>query len=424
MQNRFLLALAQQGVDPGTGTVLVAASGGMDSMVLASLLQQNGYSLAVAHCNYQLRGADSDADEELVRNWCEDRSVPFHSKRVNAKELAEQSGQSVQMIARNERYQFFSELMESYDYQVTAVAHHANDQVESLLINILRGTGIRGFRGMPASRDGVIRPLLGFTKDEIQNYAVQHNVSFREDVSNQETYYLRNWVRLKLLPMLQARDNNAFRTLVDFCNRVEVALPNYEAWVQKKMHLVKTENGISIEQLKKSKAPFTILKEILEPLGFNTDMVFEVLDILESDSGATVSSASHQVLKDRDELIISSLDGKIRKPKLKFESLSRGSLESLKVHSSIALLDAEKIDIEELELRKWQQGDKFKPLGMKGWKLLSDFFIDEKVSLLEKQQVWLLTHQNEIVWVIGHRIDDRFKVTDNTQKVLKVTLQG
>jgi tRNA(Ile)-lysidine synthase len=277
---------------------------------------------------------------------------------------------------------------------------------------------------MPASRDGVIRPLLGFTKDEIQNYAVQHNVSFREDVSNQETYYLRNWVRLKLLPMLQARDNNAFRTLVDFCNRVEVALPNYEAWVQKKMHLVKTENGISIEQLKKSKAPFTILKEILEPLGFNTDMVFEVLDILESDSGATVSSASHQVLKDRDELIISSLDGKIRKPKLKFESLSRGSLESLKVHSSIALLDAEKIDIEELELRKWQQGDKFKPLGMKGWKLLSDFFIDEKVSLLEKQQVWLLTHQNEIVWVIGHRIDDRFKVTDNTQKVLKVTLQG
>jgi len=403
--------------------ILVAVSGGVDSMVLASMLYEEGFPIGIAHCNYQLRGADSDADEALVRNWCAEHSIPFHLTRVETQKLAEQSNSSIQMVAREERYLFFEELMTDYGYVVTALAHHANDRVESLIMNVLRGTGFRGFQGMPPKRDNYIRPLLGFTKDEIRTFANENNVPFREDASNSKTDYQRNWIRLRVLPMLQVSDTNAFDKLLQLCARVESELLNYEKWIQERHEEMLTEHGVSIEKLQQSKAPFTILKELLEPKGFTSNHIFEVMEILHSEPGSEIFSDTHRVVKDRDELLISELNLKENQPILRFETLNRSDVKSLKTEPNVAFLDADKINQSELKTRKWQRGDKFKPLGMKGWKLLSDFFIDQKLSVPEKEQTWLLTFHNQIVWVIGMRIDDRFKITDSTQKVLKISAE-
>lgn len=423
MQSRFLESNINLGFPEKGKSILVAVSGGVDSMVLASLYCDAGYKIGVVHCNYQLRGEDSEADEALVKDWCLDRNIPFHLKRVDTESLASQSNSSIQMIAREERYAFFEELMEEYNYESVALAHHADDRVESLLLNVLRGTGFRGFQGMPSKREKYIRPLLGFRKNEIREYAQKHHVPYREDASNQEAYYKRNWVRLKLLPMLQAHDSEAFQKLLIFCERAESELPNYQKWIDRESSRIKTQDRISVEELSHSKASFTVLREILEPMGFNSDLVFEALDLVESSSGKEVRSESHRIVKHRNDLIISPLESLDSAPKLSYQTISRDELKSLKTESNVALLDAEMLDESELKLRKWGQGDRFKPLGMNQWKLLSDFFIDQKLSIPEKEKVWLLRHRDEIVWVIGHRIDNRFKISDNTQKVLKVTCQ-
>jgi tRNA(Ile)-lysidine synthase len=403
-------------------TILVAVSGGADSMVLASLLSESGYTIAVAHCDHQLRGAESDADEALVKNWCSERKVPYHLKKVDAKKLAQESDASIQMVARNERYKFFQELIVKHGCSAVALAHHANDRVESLLLNVLRGTGIRGFQGMPYKRGNIIRPLLDFRKDEILDFARYRKVPYREDASNADWYYKRNWVRLKVLPLLEAYDANIFSKLLAFCQRAEKELPNYEKWVKNEVEKLRNDERVSTKQLTESKTPFTVLKEMLKPLGFNTDLVYEVMDIVSSDSGAEVISASHRVVKDREHLIISSLSETSQKPNLVFQTINRNELKTLKTDVSVALVDADGLDEKHLKLRKWHQGDKFKPLGMDRWKLLSDYFIDEKFSIPKKENTWLLTINDEVVWVVGHRLDDRFKVKPNTQKVLKVSL--
>lgn len=434
MQNRFIESMQKLGFPRDAKTILVAVSGGVDSMVLASLLRESGYAVVVAHCNYQLRGVDSDADEMLVRNWCAQHNIPVHVKQVNTKRLAETSNSSVQMVAREERYSFFEELMHEHAYAATALAHHANDRVESLLMNVLRGTGFRGLQGMPSKRENYVRPLLGFTKDEIRDYAMLNEIAYQEDASNAKTDYQRNWVRLRVLPMLQASDANAFNELLQLCEWAESELPNYENWIHGRLKEIRTDNGVSIEKLQRSNAPFTVLKELLKPKGFSSNHVFELVEILDSVSGAEVSSDTHRAIKDRDELLISELNQNEIPPKLQFEIFERSQIQTLKTESNVVLIDGDRLETSDpthntnstipqfpnFRLRRWQQGDKFKPLGMKGWKLLSDFFIDQKLSVPEKEKTWLLIHQNEIVWVIDHRLDDRFKITGSTQKVLKV----
>jgi tRNA(Ile)-lysidine synthase len=438
MQNKFFHAMEFSGISKTDKPILVAVSGGMDSMVLATLFHENGYQIGVAHCNYQLRGLESDGDKELVRNWCTEHEIPYHLKNVETQKLANETNRSVQMIARDERYAFFDALRKEYGYAFTALAHHANDRVESLLINILRGTGFRGLQGMPSKREGIIRPLIGFTKKELRDYAEETSVPFRNDASNLETYYQRNWVRLRLIPMLQHVDAKVFDQLLKLCERAEAEIPNYEECVTENLEDWKLEKNIlSIHKIQQSKSPFTILKEFLRTKGFSSDQIFEVLAILDSVSVSQVCSGTHRVTKDRDCLIVSEIEVSEIKPNLSYELIPRSELKTLKTAINTALIDANTVGSHgasvtntsmstdsqkpDLQLRKWQKGDRFRPLGMKGWKKLSDFFIDEKLSILEKEQVWLMTYQDEIAWIVGKRLDDRFKVSESTQKVLKVT---
>jgi tRNA(Ile)-lysidine synthase len=411
------------GYSGSNNRILVTVSGGADSMVLASLMHENGFQIAVAHCNYQLRGADSDADEKLVKDWCSERQISFHSKRVQTQKLVDETNESIQMVARKVRYAFFDELMKEYDYATTALAHNLDDRIESLLINVLRGTGFRGLQGMPSQRKEIIRPLSGISKDEIRTYAEKNGIPFREDASNAETYYLRNWVRLRLLPMLHQIDSDSFSKLQKLTERTEKEISNYDNWIGEKLSEATSENGLFVESIQNSEVPFTLLKEFLKPKGFSSDQVFEVLDILNSESGKEVVSETHRVVKSRNQLIVSEIELSVNKPDLHFEVIERSDLKSLRQPQNVALVDSNLVNLNEdkLVLRKWKKGDRFQPLGMKGWKKLSDFFIDEKLSIIEKEQLWLLTYQNEIVWVVGHRIDNRFKVTGETEKVLKIT---
>lgn len=423
MENKFVRHIKQKHLFEKRDRILVAVSGGVDSMVLSFLLLGAGYDIAIAHCNYQLRGEDSETDEKLVRMWASQSGIPFHSKRIDTEKLVEESNGSVQMVAREERYRFFSGLMQKHGYAATALAHHADDRIESLLINVLRGTGIRGLVGMRVKRDRYVRPLLFSTKVEIRQYAEQHGIPFREDASNAEIGHKRNWVRLRLLPMLRKTDPKIDGKLLSFSERVENELPDYMGWVEEEKTELLSKDGISIPKLRSSKYPFTILKEIMGPKGFSSDQVFQLLGMLDGESGSEVGNDHYRIVKDREHLIVSERDHDVEKPKLTFELLPRSEIDSLKTKAHIALFDADKIRPENLKLRHWKDGDRFRPLGMQGWKKLSDFFIDEKISVLEKEQIWLLLYNGEIVWIIGKRPDERFKVTGSTERVLKVCIE-
>jgi len=406
-------------------TVLVAVSGGVDSMVLLHLLHGIGIRVAVAHCNFGLRSADSDADEQLVRDYCQQRSIPFHPKRFDTKAVAERSNSSVQMVARELRYGFFKELMGTHGYRFTALAHHADDRIESLVLNVLRGTGLRGLQGMPAVRGPFIRPLLSSRKMELEEFASQHDVPYREDASNVEAKYRRNRVRLHLLPMLQLLRPDAEDRLLHFAERVEKSIPDFERWADiQKEHLTSIHNDalhIDREKLNAHPYPFTILKEIIGPLGFSTQQVFELLREKDAQSGV-MDSDSHRLFTEKDALVIFGNDVFEIAPRFSVERMRMEDVRSLNTPSDTIIIDAGLVNLRRFHVRKWAEGDRFRPFGMKGIKKLSDYFIDSKFTASQKATTWLLVNGEDIVWVMGHRMDDRFKVTDGTVEVVMVVL--
>jgi tRNA(Ile)-lysidine synthase len=414
---------SQKGLFSSKHKLLVAISGGVDSMVLTNLLLNAGYEVALAHCNYQLRGKESDYDQKLIEEFAQNNGLKLYAKLVDTASIVEESNVSIQMVAREERYKFFEELMNDHGYDLTLLAHNADDRIESLLINVLRGTGIRGLQGMPVKRERYVRPLMFACKSDVRNYAVKNQIDFREDASNSEVYYQRNWVRLRVLPLLREIDCNIDTKLLGLAQRVEAELPSYHDFISEKKLSINgnSENSLSVSKLQDSKSLFTLLREILAPHGFSSDQVFEVIDLLESNSGSIVETDQARVLKDREELLIQPKSESVKMPLLRFEEVNRNELSSFGVEQNQTLIDSELVNKDEFKLRHWKNGDRFKPLGMNGWKKLSDFFIDQKLSIIEKEKVWLLTQNDTIVWIIGMRLDQRFRVSESTQKVLKVT---
>lgn len=418
--------------------VLLAVSGGVDSVVMCELFYRAGFTFSVAHCNFGLRGSESDMDEEFVRELATHYGVPFFVKRFDTSTIAREENISIQVAARRLRYQWFEELRANKGYASIATAHHRNDEVETFFINLVRGTGIAGLRGIPVRNGNVIRPLLFALREDIEAFAAENGLKWREDSSNRLTKYLRNKIRQNIIPALKEINPHIEDVLSADMRRIREAFQVMASQVEEKrkeiMSVKEDHVVISISKLEKLQPLHTYLYEFLRPYDFSEAVVHEIAAALKAEPGKQFYSPNYRLVKDRSELIITPIpkeelnsylvwdDREYDQPfLLKLTTVPAGQMITFKAPPFVAYLDKAKLKFP-LTLRKWQQGDHFVPLGMKHKKKLSDLLIDRKLSLVQKENVWVLLSANDIVWVVGIRPDDRFRVTPGTKEVLKCEL--
>lgn len=420
--------------------ILVAVSGGIDSVVLLHLLIKMEVNCGIAHCNFHLRGEESDGDFEFVKNLAKQYNLPFYFKDFDTKAYAEKNKLSIEMAARELRYEWFNQILELENYQYIAVGHHADDVAETVLINLVRGTGIHGLTGIKSKLGKIIRPLLPFTRKELEEFAEKEGLNYREDSTNRETDFVRNKIRHQVIPVLEQINPAIRKTMSENIQRFKEVEQIYNDVIEEnRLHLVfQRENQllISIARLQELSSPSSYLFEILSPYGFHHRDVKMISKSLGTISGKRFYSSTHQILRDRKYLILSELgendskeylleekSGMIEFP-IEMEAVFIDRTPSFKftTNPEIACLDASKLKFP-LKLRKWQIGDSFRPIGMKGNKKISDFFIDQKFSLQDKENTWLLLSGDRIAWVVGHRLDDRFKITSTTTKIFKLELK-
>ena len=414
--------------------LLLAVSGGIDSMVLLDLLNKLRFNICVVHCNFQLRGTESDGDEMLVKEICQDSYIPYFIEKFDTLEFAKENKLSIQLAARKLRYDWFQEIISlGYDYVLTA--HHLDDNVETFLINFTRGTGLEGLTGIPAQNGNIIRPLLPFSRLEIENYALEKNIQWREDSSNASDKYFRNKLRHDIVPILKELNTgflDSFQNTLHHLQQAESLVDDASKLVYEKVVEEKDNRlEIHLKPLFEFKNYIAYLYQWLKNYGFSAWN--DIYDLVEAQSGKQVFSETHVLLKDREKLILSerkssnkeeiysikSLDNKVNIPlKLRF---SKG-VNIFETHSNCIFVDENKLKFP-LTIRKWQEGDYFYPSGMNGKKKLSKYFKDEKYSLLDKENQWLLCSENQIVWIIGKRADDRFKSKETTQNSIKIVLE-
>ena len=403
-----------------TDKLLVALSGGADSVALLRVLLELGYSCEAAHCNFHLRGEESDRDERFVRDLCNNFNITLHVAHFQTEKIALEKHLSIEMAARELRYEWFEKLRLETGADYICVAHHQGDSVETFLLNLLRGAGIQGLRGIQPKNGNIVRPLLETTREEITDYLQHLSQDYITDSTNLQTEYLRNKVRLELLPLMQTINPAANERIAQTANYLNDAYLYYERGIQEGKERVLTPEGISIAALKREPSPACLLHEILSPLGFNSAQEAEILQSLEAQSGKTFMAEKYQVVKDRDMLLISRLEAPAE-PRLTYEEKPRTPEFVIPTDKHIACLDADKITAP-LTLRLVQTGDAFIPFGMKGRKLVSDYLTDRKYSLLQKQRQWVLCAGDDILWLVGERIDHCYRVTEQTRNLLLIHL--
>ncbi|MFC2090291.1 tRNA lysidine(34) synthetase TilS [Bacteroidota bacterium] len=419
--------------------VMLAVSGGIDSVVMADLFSRSGYSFIILHCNFMLRGAESDGDEAFVRSLAAKYDAPVFVKHFETEAYAEENGISIQMAARKLRYDWFDEAGRQQGIERIATAHNLNDSVETILLNLARGTGIRGLTGIPIQTGKYIRPLLFASRNEIQEYAEERNIAYRVDSSNASRKYKRNMIRHDLLPLFEELNPSFLETMNENSRRLKETFQIYRKEVERVRGMLFSEKEnhveISIASLKELSPLSSWLYELFSDYGFSIDQCINIEKILESDSGKQFISTSYRLYKDRNYLLLYRIEDSafdryyIDSPESKavlpfamdIEILDKDTLGTLPDDPSIACLDLDKLNFP-LTIRKWQHGDYFFPLGMEQIKKLSDFFIDNKVPVPEKNNTWILTSGKNIVWIMGHRIDNRFKISSATKQILKLQL--
>ena len=449
--------------------LLLAVSGGVDSVVLCEVCKQAGYDFTIAHCNFQLRGDESERDEKFVRELGEKYGVEILVKKFDAEKYAAENKLSIQVAARELRYDWFNELIgnkqkaisnkqqaisnkQQANFNEPAIAHcplpiahclltahHANDNIETLLMNFFKGTGISGLHGILPKQRNIIRPLLFAKKDALSEFALANNLSFVEDSSNASDKYTRNYFRNQLIPDLQKVFPQVEDNLLDNIERFLEIEMLYRQVVnlEKKKLLEKKGNEIHIPVLKllKTAALNTMLYEIIKEYGFTAHQTAEAVALLKSDTGKYISSATHRIIKNRNWLIIAPNETTeaenifieendklvaFQHGEISFELLSTTNHKPQTTNLT-AQLNAAEIKFP-LLLRKWKPGDYFYPLGMQKKKKLNRFFIDQKLSITQKEKTWVIEMDKKIIWVVGLRIDDRFKITDSTKNILQITL--
>lgn len=418
------------------GTVIVGVSGGSDSVALIHILHKLGYECIVAHCNFHLRGEESFRDEYFVERLAKNMNLKYLGTHFDTKKYVEDAGMSVEMAARELRYAWFEKIRKENNAQAIAVAHHQDDSVETVLLNLIRGTGIRGLSGMLPKNGYVIRPLLAVYHDDILEYLKENNLEFVEDSTNSEDIYIRNKIRLNIIPMMESINPSVKQSISRSAKNLFQAEKIYLNYIEKAIKEVLSDNRINISKLIQQDEPRTILFEILNPYGFTPSTINDIYHTLEGQSGKVFYSSLHRVIKDRNELLIEEIpllpenklfliteeDTELNEP-LKFEisTFIKPQDFVLSPDPNVLMVDNDLISYP-LVVKKWEHGDWFRPLGMKGRKKVSDYFTDRKFSLIEKENSWLLCSGENIVWIIGERVDDRFKITKKTRVILQIKL--
>ena len=421
--------------------VLLTVSGGVDSMVMLSLFTRCGYRVGVAHCNFQLRGAESDEDEVLVAEEAARLGVECYNKRFDTLTEMERTGESMEMAARRLRYAWFEELRNEHGYTVIAVAHHADDSVETFFINLLHGTGLRGLTGISKQIGRIVRPLLFATRKEILEYAVANKIPYREDSSNRSTKYLRNKVRLGLVPRIR-EINPKFTSLMRHnIDRLSDAQRFIDHAIERIRDLAVTSDGeidtIHVDRIDAAfPREFVIYELLSSAYGFKGDVIDSLCRALEQGAtGRRFYSRERVACIDRGTVVVAPIadddpcvcevdEGAVRSycgnAVLYYELADIDTIEDFGVPEHAAQVDADKLRYP-LTLRRWREGDWFVPFGMTGRKKVSDFLTDAKVSVAEKQRQFVLLSGDDIVWLVGRRIDDRYRLTEETENVLRIT---
>ncbi|NOU18372.1 MAG: tRNA lysidine(34) synthetase TilS [Bacteroidales bacterium] len=439
MQSRFVDFIRKNNLVSEKDRILLGVSGGIDSMVMLNLFHKSGFDVSVAHCNFSLRGEESDGDEQLVVYECEINGIKLHRVKFETELYAAKNKLSIQVAARNLRYEWFNSICKDYGYNLIAIAHNRDDVAETVIINLTRGTGIKGLGGIKAKQGTIIRPLLFAGRDEIVRYATLNGIRFREDSSNASVKYARNRIRHNVIPELEKLNPSAKASIASTALHVQEAWSLVDSYLnQLKQRLVKNEGEkilISIHGLKNEPYSKLFLLEELSEFGFTPDTIEQINESINSQPGKIFYSSTYQLLRDREFFILSerkesdisivkidsdcsSIDFPI---KLNFRIVDNSESFKIPRESSIAVLDFERLKFP-LTLRPWQPGDKFMPLGMDKFKKVSDFLIDQKVSLVEKEQIYVLLSDDKIAWILGKRLDERFKVLPSTDKIWCATI--
>lgn len=403
--------------------VLVALSGGADSVALLRVLLVLGYHCEAAHCNFHLRGEESNRDERFVNELCKELGVTLHIIHFDTVAYAAQHHVSIEMAAREMRYNWFEQLRKEREMAVIAVAHHRDDSVETFLLNLIRGAGINGLKGIRPHHGNIVRPLLDVNRQDILNYLHHLHQDYVTDSTNLQDEYMRNKIRLNILPMLRELNPSVSESIAETSKRLaDVSLIYNKEIETGKIRVMEKSGHILISRLMEEVAPVALLFEILHPLGFNSVQVEDVFRSLSAQSGKRFVSAEWEVLRDRTELIIQprrqeNNDSSGNMPELVMETVEITSDFMIPKDKDTACLDADKV-VQPLIVRKWQRGDKFVPFGMKGKKNVSDYLTDRKFSLFQKENQYVVCSEDKIVWLVGERSDDRFRITENTKRAL------
>jgi tRNA(Ile)-lysidine synthase len=419
--------------------ILLAISGGIDSVVLAHLFSTLKLEFAFAHCNFGLRGNDADNDEQFVKELGHQFNVSVYTKSFNTKKYAKEHKLSIQMAARELRYDWFDTLLIENPFSYIVTGHHLNDNLETFLINFTRGTGLNGLTGIPEKNGNIIRPLLPFSRDEIENFATENNIIWHEDHSNAQTKYKRNKIRHQIIPLLKELNPNLLSSFKETTIHLKESqeIVNIAIEELKKVLFSPATEGvqkINIHKIKELSNHKAYLFELLKNYGFTE--WDDVTNLLEAQPGKQLFSKTHRLLKDRDFILLTEINSakanvnqyevkkgqksiELEKVKLVFRQTKH--LETKVESKDIVFINMDKLQFP-LQLRRWEKGDYFYPLGMNGKKKLSKFFKDEKFSLVDKENTWLLCSADDIVWVLGKRLDDRFKINNNTKNIVRIDL--
>lgn len=440
MRNEFLQYLKQEHLISRGQRVILGVSGGIDSMVMAALFAETGIEHGYAHCNFNLRGKESRDDEAFLRQLAERRNIPFYVKHFNTESFAKKYNISIQMAARQLRFDWFNELLEKEPFDLIATAHHQDDQIETFFLNLMRSTGIAGLHGILPRQENLIHPLLFASRQDIEQYAAKYQIPYREDSSNQTTKYARNKIRHQVIPLLEEINPHFKKILNTNITRIRETEQVYKKAIRDTTREISTSKdgfpSVWIEKLMSTDSPTLYLFEYLAPFHFKYTTAEDIIKSIGKDPGKVFYSSTHRVIKDREVLIIQEnqtvgaeqeiqitkedIPGEIAKPikiSLKWKKVDSGF--RINPDPNIAQVDAEKLDWP-LKLNLWEQGDYFFPLGMTKAKKISDFLVDEKTPLHQKQKTYLLRSGNKVVWVAGMRLDNRFRIDSGTQHILEI----